>query len=38
MTSHVAGETQFYERNVVDILLDNTRALETGGPLRNQIV
>ncbi|GAN88287.1 D-isomer specific 2-hydroxyacid dehydrogenase [Komagataeibacter intermedius TF2] len=38
MTSHVAGETQFYERNVVDILLDNIRALETGGPLRNQVV
>ncbi|NVN35563.1 D-2-hydroxyacid dehydrogenase [Komagataeibacter swingsii] len=38
MTSHVAGETQFYEHNVVDILLDNIRALETGGPLRNQIV
>lgn len=38
MTSHVAGETQFYERNVVDILLYNIRALETGAPLRNQIV
>ena len=38
MTSHVAGETQFYERNVVDILLENLSALDTGGPLVNQIV
>ncbi|MCW4591211.1 D-2-hydroxyacid dehydrogenase [Gluconacetobacter entanii] len=38
MTGHTAGETQFYERNVVDILMKNLAALETGGPLTNQIV
>ena len=38
MTSHVAGETQFYERNMVNILLANIAALETGGTLVNQIV
>ncbi|MCE2564497.1 D-2-hydroxyacid dehydrogenase [Komagataeibacter sp. FNDCF1] len=38
MTSHVAGETQFYERNVVDILLQNITAIETGGTLVNQII
>ena len=38
MTGHTAGETQFYERNVVDILMKNLEALETGGTMTNQIV
>ena len=38
VTPHAAGETQFYERNVVDILLHNIQAMETGGALKNQIV
>ncbi|NVN09554.1 D-2-hydroxyacid dehydrogenase [Nguyenibacter vanlangensis] len=38
VTPHAAGETQFYERNVVDILLTNIGALEAGTPLKNQIV
>ncbi len=38
VTPHAAGETQFYERNVVDILLHNIQAMETGGTLKNQIV
>ncbi|PYD75450.1 D-2-hydroxyacid dehydrogenase [Novacetimonas pomaceti] len=38
MTGHTAGETQFYERNVVDILLRNLAALKTGGPMTNMIV
>ncbi|MFT9256866.1 MAG: D-2-hydroxyacid dehydrogenase [Acetobacter sp.] len=38
ITPHAAGETQFYERNVVDILLHNIHALEQGSGLKNQIV
>ena len=38
VTPHAAGETQFYERNVVDILLHNIQAFENGTPLKNQIV
>ncbi|MBO1324811.1 D-2-hydroxyacid dehydrogenase [Acetobacter sp. TBRC 12305] len=38
ITPHAAGETQFYERNVIDILLHNIHALEHGGKLKNQIV
>ncbi|MFW7267930.1 D-2-hydroxyacid dehydrogenase [Gluconacetobacter sp. Hr-1-5] len=38
VTPHAAGETQFYERNVVDILMANIAALEAGTPLKNQIV
>lgn len=38
VTPHAAGETQFYERNVVDILMKNISALENGTALTNQIV
>lgn len=38
VTPHAAGETQFYERNVVDILLANIAAMETGSALTNQAV
>ncbi|MEZ7137070.1 D-2-hydroxyacid dehydrogenase [Komagataeibacter sp. SM21] len=38
MTGHTAGETQFYERNVVDILMKNITALENGTEMINRIV
>lgn len=39
ITPHTAGETQRYEENVLDILLDNLGRLEQGQTeLRNQIV
>ena len=39
ITSHLAGETRSYERNVVEILMENLARLWNGEPaLRNQIV
>lgn len=39
LTPHTAGETQKYEDNVVDVLLDNLARLWRGeGELRNQVV
>ena len=39
ITPHTAGETRRYEKNVVDILVENLEALWRGGAiLRNQIV
>lgn len=38
VTPHTAGDSQFYARNVVDILLDNIRNMEEGLPLRNRVV
>jgi phosphoglycerate dehydrogenase-like enzyme len=39
ITPHTAGETRRYEKNVVDILVENLEVLWRGGPtLRNQIV
>ena len=38
VTPHSAGETQFYERNVIRLLLQNLAALENGSPLVNPIV
>lgn len=39
LTPHVAGETRAYEDNVIDILLDNIRRLQTGETtLRNGVV
>lgn len=39
VTPHLAGETRSYERNVIDILLDNLDRLRRGeAELRNQVV
>jgi phosphoglycerate dehydrogenase-like enzyme len=38
ITPHTAGETQAYENNVIDILVDNLGRLERGEALRNEIV
>ena len=39
LTPHTAGETQAYEENVLDILLDNLDSLCRGGmQLYNQII
>ncbi|GBQ29682.1 D-2-hydroxyacid dehydrogenase [Gluconacetobacter azotocaptans] len=38
VTPHNAGDSQFYARNVVDILLDNITNMENGTPLRNRVV
>jgi D-2-hydroxyacid dehydrogenase (NADP+) len=39
ITSHLGGETRSYERNVVEILLENLTRLWNGETqLRNQIV
>lgn len=38
VTPHAAGEMQFHERDVVDILLTNIGAPGAGIPLKNQIV
>lgn len=38
ITAHSAGNTQHYERRVVDLLLDNLRRLADGEPLANQVV
>jgi len=39
ITPHTAGETQRYEENVLDVLLENLQKLECGETeLRNQIV
>jgi len=39
ITQYTAGETERYERNVVDILVDNVgRLLRAEAALRNQIV
>ncbi|MFT8675737.1 MAG: D-2-hydroxyacid dehydrogenase [Acetobacter sp.] len=38
LTSHIAGETEHYERNVVNILLENLKALATDTPMTNRIV
>jgi phosphoglycerate dehydrogenase-like enzyme len=38
ITPHTAGETQAYEDNVIDILLENLDRLWRGAPLRNEVV
>jgi D-2-hydroxyacid dehydrogenase (NADP+) len=39
ITPHTAGETERYEQNIVDILVDNIERLLRGEPkLRNQVV
>ncbi|KAA2213372.1 D-2-hydroxyacid dehydrogenase [Teichococcus oryzae] len=38
ITPHSAGETQFYERNVIRLLMQNLAALENGTKLVNQVV
>jgi D-2-hydroxyacid dehydrogenase (NADP+) len=38
ITPHTAGETQAYEDNVIDILLENLDRLRRGAPLRNEVV
>ena len=39
ITPHTAGETQRYEENVLDVLLENLQKLECGETeLRNQIM
>jgi phosphoglycerate dehydrogenase-like enzyme len=37
LTPHTAGETQAYEDNVIDILVENLDRLARGAPLRNEI-
>ncbi|MFC3123699.1 D-2-hydroxyacid dehydrogenase [Pseudoroseomonas globiformis] len=37
ITPHSAGETQYYERNVIRLLLQNVAALEQGGTLVNKV-
>ncbi|MEX1020511.1 MAG: D-2-hydroxyacid dehydrogenase [Litorilinea sp.] len=38
ITPHTAGETQRYEENLFDILLENLRRLERGESLLNQVI
>ena len=38
ISPHTGGETQRYEENLVDILLDNCARLWQGKPLRNQVI
>ncbi|MBO1326121.1 D-2-hydroxyacid dehydrogenase [Acetobacter sp. TBRC 12305] len=38
LTGHIAGETEYYERNVVNILLKNLEALQSDAPMTNRIV
>lgn len=38
VTPHTAGETQRYEENLFDILLENLDRLERGEPLLNQVI
>jgi phosphoglycerate dehydrogenase-like enzyme len=38
ITPHTAGETQAYEDNVIDILMENLDRLWRGAPLRNGVV
>jgi D-2-hydroxyacid dehydrogenase (NADP+) len=37
ITPHTAGETQAYEDNVIDILIENLGRLADGKPLRNEV-
>lgn len=37
ITPHTAGETQAYEDNVIDILMENLGHLARGAPLRNEV-
>jgi phosphoglycerate dehydrogenase-like enzyme len=39
VTPHTAGETQRYEENIIDLLIENLGRMSAGtGPLRNEIV
>ncbi|MEM7346345.1 MAG: D-2-hydroxyacid dehydrogenase [Chloroflexota bacterium] len=38
ITPHTGGETQKYEENLMDILLDNIERLTQGNSLRNQVI